>query len=96
MITINTLTEQEIDNIPIRNIDLGVRVKNILINENINTLEDLKNLVLEKGFSEVAIFPNCGTVSQNKIKRLLKHSYPNINFDEYVDNSKYTFEEDKG
>ena len=70
MITINTLTEQQINNIPIRNIDLGVRVKNILINENINTLEDLKNLVLREGFSKIKILPNCGTVSQNKIVQL--------------------------
>lgn len=91
MIKINTLTEQQINNIPIRNIDLNVRVKNILINGNINTLEDLKNLVLEKGFFQIKILPNCGTISQNTIKKLLKHSYPNINFDNYVNQSKYTF-----
>lgn len=94
MIKINTLTEQEINNVPIRNINLDVRVKNILLSENINTLQDLKNLVLKEGFSKIVILPNCGTVSQNKISRLLQHSYPNINFDEYVDSSKYTFEED--
>ena len=44
MIKIDTLTEQQINNIPIRNINLGVRIKNILLNENINTLEDLKCL----------------------------------------------------
>ena len=92
MIPINTLTEQQINNIPIRNIHLGVRIKNILINENINTLEDLKNLVLKKGFFKIIRLPNCGTVSQNTIKKLLKHSYPNINFDDYVNDEKYTFE----
>ena len=91
MITINTLTEQQINNIPIRNIDLNVRVKNILINGNINTLEDLKNLVLKDGFSKIMVLPNCGTISQNTIKKLLKHSYPNINFDDYINQSKYTF-----
>lgn len=94
MIKINTLTEQQINNVPIRNINLDVRVKNILLCENINTLQDLKNLVLKEGFSKIVILRNCGTVSQNKIRRLLQHSYPNINFDEYVDDSIYTFEED--
>lgn len=92
MILINTLTEQQINNIPIRNIDLGVRLKNVLINENIEVLEDLKKIVLEKGFCKIMQLPGCGTVSQNKVKKLLKHSYPNINFDEYVNDEKYTFE----
>ena len=92
MIPINTLTEQQINNIPIRNIYLEVRTKNILINKNINTLEDLKNLVLKKGFFEIIRLPGCGTISQNTIKKLLKHSYPNINFDDYVNDEKYTFE----
>ena len=92
MIQINTLTDQQINNIPIRNIHLGVRTKNILINKNINTLEDLKNLVLKKGFVEIIVLPGCGTISQNTIKKLLKHSYPNINFDYYVNDEKYTFE----
>jgi len=92
MIPINTLTEQQINNIPIRNIHLGVRTKNILINENINTLEDLKNLVLKKGFFDIIRLPGCGTISQTPINTLLHHSYPNINFDDYVNDEKYTFE----
>ena len=92
MIKIDTLTEQQINNIPIRNINLGVRIKNILINENLNTLEDLKNLVLKEGFSKIVVLPNCGTISQNTIKKLLKHSYPNINFEQYVNEEIYTFE----
>ena len=71
MIKIDTLTEQQINNIPIRNINLGVRIKNILLNENLNTLEDLKNLVLKDGFTKIMVLPNCGTISQNTIKKLL-------------------------
>ena len=92
MIKINTLTEQQINNIPIRSIDLEARVKNILLNENIKTLEDLKNFVLKEGFVKIVILPNCGTKSSNTIKKLLTHSYPNINFEHHIDNRKYTFE----
>ena len=38
------------------------------------------------------VLPNCGTISQNTIKKLLKHSYPNINFEQYVNEEIYTFE----
>ena len=94
MIKINTLTEQQINNVPIRNINLGVRIINILINENINTLENLKDYVLKNGMFGIIRLPNCGTVSQNKIRKLLQHSYPNINFNEFINEEIYVFEED--
>ena len=31
-------------------------------------------------------------VNDIEVKKLLKHSYPNINFDDYVNDEKYTFE----
>ena len=93
MILINTLSELQIDNVPIHQIDLNARVINILITKtNIKTLLDLKNYVLEKGIIGLLKLNGFGTISKNNVKKLLEHAYPKTNFNMYVlTEEKYTF-----
>ena len=92
MIKINTLTEQQIDNIPICEIDLGSRIINILFVKDIKTLLDLKNFVIKEGMFGLYRLQGFGSVAKNNVQQLLKHSYPKTNFDMYATTTeKYTF-----
>ena len=71
MIKINTLTKEQIDNIPICEIDLTRRTLTVLLNtsyrENVDdseikTLLDLKNYVI-KYYSKLLYIPNVGIKS---------------------------------
>jgi hypothetical protein len=106
MIKINTLTKEEIDNIPLCQIDISNRVKICLFPHNrehidnnnfkgkdLTTLKELKEYCLEH-FSKLKRLPNFGRVSFNEIRDLLEHAYPDTNFISEVvyDNPiKYTF-----
>ena len=109
MIKINTLTKEQIDNIPLSQIDMSCRVKRCLNSawsrEHIDnkefkgkvliTLKDLKEYCLQH-FSKLRRLPNFGSVSFNELRNLLKHAYPDTNFSSEViyDNPiKYTFKD---
>ena len=102
MIKINTLTEEEIDNIPICEIDLSRRTLTVLLNtscrENVDdsqikTLSDLKSYVV-KNYSKLLHIPNVGTKSFKEIVSLIKHAYPDVILEDsrgYYNQTKYTF-----
>ena len=87
MIKINTLSEREIDNIKINEIDLSSRIKNHLVYRDIKTLLDLKNFVKNKGINGLYCIQGFGSVSKTKVIELLNHAYPNLQ----ISKSKYTF-----
>ena len=108
MIKINTLTQEQIDNIPICQINMSCRVKRCftaLNREHIDneefkgkeliTLKDLKEYCLQH-FSKLTRLPNFGSVSFKEVRDLLEHAYPNTNFISeiiYQNPIKYTFKD---
>ena len=106
MIQINTLTKEEIDNIPLYQIDMSFRVtrcfkawnREHIDNEEFKgkdliTLKDLKEYCLQH-FSKIRRIPNFGNKSFDELKLLLEHSYQDTNFFSEIvyDNPiKYTF-----
>ena len=102
MIKINTLTKEQIDNIPICEIDLTRRTLTVLMNTHsrdhidnseIKTLLDLKNYVV-KNYRFLRRIPNVGTKTFNEIVSLIKHSYPDVILEDsigYYNQKKYTF-----
>ena len=102
MIKINTLTKEQIDNIPICEINLTRRTLTVLLNtssrENVDdseikTLLDLKNYVI-KNYSKLLHIPNVGTKSFNEITQLILHAYPDVILEDsrgYYNRTKYTF-----
>ena len=102
MIKINTLTKEQIDNIPIMDIELDSRILNGIVNANnrehidnreIVTLLDLKNFVLEYNTALLKV-PNLGRKSFRTIIKLLEHAYPNTSFNKNCryTKPKYTFD----
>ena len=106
MITINTLTKEEIDNVPLNQIAMTNRVKICLLASNrghidndefrgkdLETLKDLKEYCLQH-FDKLKRLPNFGSVSFKELQELLNHAYPDVNFVCKVPHNniiKYTF-----
>ena len=73
---ISDLTDEEKKSIPLRFIDLPIRVLN-RIPEEVVTLGDLLDLWNKNPDTYFLKIPDLGRVSLNEIYKLLSHSFPN-------------------